>query len=88
MKILILGSRGNLGQDLVAVFSAASFPAVINAVAYSNADGAEDPASRPIAWKLNAEVPGELARAARKAGAAPPSSRSRVVQANGACFPR
>ena len=96
MKILILGSQGNLGQDLVSVFSAAGhevvgcdrdeldvtdyaaaramigrgFSAVINAVAYNNVDGAEDPASRPIAWKLNAEVPGELARAAREAGAA------------------
>ena len=96
MKILILGSQGNLGQDLVAVFSAAGhevvgcdrdeldvtdqaavramigrgFSAVINAVAYNNVDGAEDPANKPIAWKLNAEVPGELARAAREAGAA------------------
>jgi len=96
MKILILGSQGNLGQDLVSVFSAAGhdvvgcdrdeldvtdqaaaramigrgFSAVINAVAYNNVDGAEDPTSRPIAWKLNAEVPGELARAAREAGAA------------------
>ena len=96
MKILILGSQGNLGQDLVSVFSSAGhevvgcdrdeldvtdqtaaramigrgFSAVINAVAYNNVDGAEDPANRPIAWKLNAEVPGELARAAREAGAA------------------
>jgi dTDP-4-dehydrorhamnose reductase len=46
------------------------FSAVINAVAYNNVDAAEDPANRPIAWKLNAEVPGELARAARDAGAA------------------
>jgi len=96
VKILILGSQGNLGQDLVSVFSSAGhevvgcdrdeldvtdqtaaramigrgFSAVINAVAYNNVDGAEDPANRPIAWKLNAEVPGELARAAREAGAA------------------
>ncbi|MEI8229242.1 MAG: dTDP-4-dehydrorhamnose reductase, partial [Planctomycetota bacterium] len=96
MKILILGSQGNLGQDLVSVFSSTGhevvgcgrdkldvtdqaavramigrgFSAVINAVAYNNVDGAEDPASRQIAWKLNAEVPGELARAAREAGAA------------------
>jgi dTDP-4-dehydrorhamnose reductase len=95
MKILILGSQGNLGQDLVSVFSAAGhdvvgcdrdeldvtdrvaaramigrgFSAVINAVAYNNVDGAEDPANRPIAWKLNAEVPGELAQACREAGA-------------------
>jgi dTDP-4-dehydrorhamnose reductase len=46
------------------------FSAVINAVAYNNVDAAEDPANRPIGWKLNAEVPGELARAAREAGAA------------------
>ena len=96
MKILILGSQGNLGQDLVSVFSAAGhevvgcdrdeldvtdeaavramigrgFSAVINAVAYNNVDAAEDPANRPIAWKLNAEVPGEVARACRDSGAA------------------
>ena len=96
MKILILGSQGNLGQELVSVFSSAGhevvgcdrdeldvtdqtaaramigrgFSAVINAVAYNNVDGAEDPASRQIAWKLNAEVPGELARACRDSGAA------------------
>ena len=95
MKILILGSQGNLGQDLVSVFSAAGhdvvgcdrdeldvtdhaaaramigrgFSAVINAVAYNNVDAAEDAANRPIAWKLNAEVPGELAQACREAGA-------------------
>jgi len=95
MNVLILGSRGNLGQDLVSVFSEAGhevvgcdrdeldvtdhaavrtmigrgFSAVINAVAYNNVDGAEDPANRPVAWRLNAEVPGELARACREAGA-------------------
>jgi len=95
MNVLILGSRGNLGQDLVSVFSEAGhevvgcdrdeldvtdhaavrtmigrgFSAVINAVAYNNVDGAEDPANRPVAWSLNAEVPGELARACREAGA-------------------
>ncbi|MFM9194351.1 MAG: dTDP-4-dehydrorhamnose reductase [Planctomycetia bacterium] len=96
MKILILGSQGNLGQDLVSVFSAAGhevvdcdrdeldvtdeaatremigrgFTAVINAVAYNNVDGVENPANRPIAWRLNAEVPGELARACHDSGAA------------------
>jgi dTDP-4-dehydrorhamnose reductase len=96
MKILILGSQGNLGHDLVTVFSAAGhevvgcdrddldvtdqaatralisrgFTAVINAVAYNNVDGAENPDNRAVAWRLNAEVPGELARACHESGAA------------------
>jgi dTDP-4-dehydrorhamnose reductase len=46
------------------------FSAAINAFACNNVDGAEESASRPIAWKLNAEVPGELARVCRDACAA------------------
>jgi len=97
MKVLILGAKGNLGQDLLAAFAAAGhrvsgwdreeldvtdneavrtkiggggFDAVINAVAYNNVDGAEDPANRALAWALNAEAPGILARAAKETGAA------------------
>jgi dTDP-4-dehydrorhamnose reductase len=42
------------------------FSAVINAVAYNNVDGVEDAASRPIACRHNADVPGELAPAVRE----------------------
>ena len=95
MKILIFGAKGNLGQDLVAVFKSAGHEvialdrddldvldlpvlrerilaelpaAVINAVAMNDVDGAEDPAKRPFAFRLNADVPGAMASAAREAG--------------------
>jgi dTDP-4-dehydrorhamnose reductase len=44
--------------------------AVINAVAMNDVDGAEDPAKRPFAFRLNAEVPGTMASAAKEAGSA------------------
>ncbi|MFA6604162.1 MAG: dTDP-4-dehydrorhamnose reductase [Patescibacteria group bacterium] len=43
--------------------------AILNAVAWNDVDGAEDPAKRPLAFKLNAEVPGVMAAAAAKTGA-------------------
>ncbi|MDD5252064.1 MAG: dTDP-4-dehydrorhamnose reductase [Patescibacteria group bacterium] len=43
--------------------------AVVNAIAWNDVDGAEDPAKRDACWKLNAELPGVLAKAAREAGA-------------------
>lgn len=46
------------------------YGAVVNAVAYNDVDGAEDPAKREIAFKLNAEAPGVMAAAAKEAGAA------------------
>lgn len=97
MKVLILGAKGNLGQDLVRAFATAGhdvtgldrdgldvtdaaavreliasggFGAVVNAVAYNNVDGAEDPANRAIAFGLNADAPGVMAQAAKDAGAA------------------
>ncbi len=95
MKVIILGAKGNLGQDLVAAFAAAGHEvvaldrgdldvldldavrerilaerplAVINAVAMNDVDGAEDPAKRPFAFRLNGEVPGFLASLAREVG--------------------
>lgn len=44
--------------------------AVINAIAWNDVDGAEDAAKRETCWKLNAELPGVLATAAREAQAA------------------
>ncbi len=97
MKVLVVGAKGNLGQDLVRVFAdagfevvaadreeldvtdhdavaakvaAGGFGAVVNAVAYNNVDGAEEPANWPVAWALNAVAPRTLAQAARDAGAA------------------
>jgi len=43
--------------------------AVLNCVAFNDVDAAEDPAKRPFAFRLNADVPGEMARAAAEAGA-------------------
>ncbi len=95
MKVIILGAKGNLGQDLVAAFAAAghevialdredldvldteavrqrilaeSARVIVNAVAMNDVDGAEVPAKRPFAFRLNGEVPGALASAAREAG--------------------
>src|SRR5688572_15377076 len=97
MKALILGAKGNLGQDLVRAFtdagyevdgfdrdgldvtdavavrsciSAGGYGVVVNAVAYNNVDGAEDPANRALAFGLNADAPGVMAEAAKNAGAA------------------
>jgi len=84
MKVLILGSKGMLGGQLMKVFDNEAVgwdrgdadvtefkdlklkieklkPAVIiNCVAYNDVDGAED--NRQAAFKLNADVPGELAK--------------------------
>lgn len=95
MKILVLGSAGNLGQELVRASIAArhdtisldrpvldvfepsalgriiaegDFGAVMNAVAWNDVDGAEDAAKREICWKLNAELPGMLARICQSRG--------------------
>lgn len=97
MKVLILGAKGNLGQDLVAAFKSAGHEvvgldrdsldvldeaavrsrigqerptAVINAVAMNDVDGAEDPAKRTLAFRLNAEAPGRLAAISAEIGAA------------------
>lgn len=97
MNVLILGAKGNLGQDLVRAFidaghvvegldrdgldvtdaaavrtciATGGYDAVVNAVAYNNVDGAEDPANRALAFGLNAEAPGVMAQAAKEAGAA------------------
>lgn len=97
MKVLILGSKGNLGQDLVRVFGAAGheveghdretldvtdaaalrsriaaggYGAVLNAVAWNNVDGAEDPASAAAVRALNVDAPRVMAEASREAGAA------------------
>ena len=96
MKILIFGAKGNLGQELAAVFAAAghevialdredldvldtavlrrrildeSPAAVLNAVAYNDVDGAEDPSKRPFAFRLNADVPAAMAAASAETGA-------------------
>jgi dTDP-4-dehydrorhamnose reductase len=96
MKILILGAKGNLGQDLVRAFTAAGHDvighdrdtldvtdadavraviaasgcdAVVNAVAWNDVDGAEDPVKRPLAFALNAEAPAVMAEAAKAANA-------------------
>ncbi|MEI6650494.1 MAG: dTDP-4-dehydrorhamnose reductase [Candidatus Moraniibacteriota bacterium] len=96
-KILILGSKGMLGQELVRVFAegghdvtgwdqgdidvtdtvssrekivAIAPDVIINAVAYNAVDACEtDEAEFAKAWRLNAEVPGELAAIAEALGA-------------------
>ena len=96
MKVLIFGAKGNLGQELTAVFAAAGHEVValdredldvldtavlrrrildespgvvLNAVAYNDVDGAEDPSKRPFAFRLNADVPAAMAAASAEAGA-------------------
>jgi len=96
-KILVLGAKGMLGQELVRVFrdgghevtgwdfddidvtdtdtarekiSALSPDVVLNAVAYNAVDRCEeDEEEARKAWRLNAEVPGALARIAKDIGA-------------------
>ena len=82
-KVLILGSKGMLGGQLMRVFSNEAVgwdrydadvtqagdlrlkildlspEAVINCVAYNDVDGAED--NRDLAFKLNADIPANLA---------------------------
>lgn len=97
MKALVVGAKGNLGQDLVLAFrkaghdvtgadredldvtdaasvrsfvSGGGFDAVVNAVAWNDVDGAEDPAKRPLAWALNVDAPRVLAEASNASGAA------------------
>lgn len=43
--------------------------AIINAAAMNDVDGAEDPAKRPFAFRLNADAPAAMAAAAKEAGA-------------------
>ncbi|NTW13926.1 MAG: NAD(P)-dependent oxidoreductase [Candidatus Moranbacteria bacterium] len=96
-RVLVLGSKGMLGQELVRVFAKVGHtvtgldsgdidvtdaPAtrerivalrpevIINAVAYNAVDSCEgDEAEFGKAWRLNAEVPGELAEIAKEIGA-------------------
>ncbi|MEY4745023.1 MAG: dTDP-4-dehydrorhamnose reductase subunit, NAD(P)-binding, of dTDP-L-rhamnose synthase [Candidatus Parcubacteria bacterium] len=97
MKVLVLGAKGNLGQDLVRAFAAAGhgaaghdretldvtdaaavraaiagggYGAVVNAVAWNNVDGAEDPANAAAVRALNVDAPRVMAEAAASAGAA------------------
>lgn len=42
---------------------------IVNTVAWNDVDGAEDPAKRELCWKMNAELPGHLAKAAAAADA-------------------
>lgn len=46
------------------------YGAVVNAVAWNDVDGAEDPAKQPLVTALNAEAPGVMAVASAEAGAA------------------
>jgi len=96
-KVLILGSKGMLGQELVRVFSEAGHDVtgwdfgdidvtyavasrekivalapdiIMNAVAYNAVDACEtDEEEFAKAWRINAEVPGELAAVAKELGA-------------------
>lgn len=96
-NILVLGSKGMLGQELVRVFLekghgvtgwdfgdidvtdtaaarqkilAIAPDIILNAVAYNAVDACEeDEAEDAKAWRLNAEVPGELAAVAKDLGA-------------------
>lgn len=96
-KVLILGSKGMLGQELVRVFAeggngvtgwdfgdidvtdaeatrerivALAPDIILNAVAYNAVDLCEsDEAEFKKAWRINAEVPGELAAVAKELGA-------------------
>jgi len=91
-KVLILGSEGMLGQELVRSFGEGGFAVtgwdrndidvtdagatrekitalspdvIINAVAYNAVDACENDETEQVkAWRLNAEVPGELAQIA------------------------
>jgi dTDP-4-dehydrorhamnose reductase len=45
------------------------YDAIVNAAAWNDVDGAEDPAKRAAVFAVNAEAPGILAEAARAAGA-------------------
>lgn len=95
--MLILGSEGMLGQELVRSFGEAEFDVtgwdrddidvtdtesarekisalapdiIVNAVAYNAVDACEEDEDEfRKAWRLNAEVPGELARIASDLGA-------------------
>lgn len=97
-KILVLGSKGMLGQELVRVFREGGHRVtgwdfgdidvtdtadthgkivalrpdiILNAVAYNAVDSCEEDENEfGKAWRLNAEVPGELAEIAREIGAA------------------
>ncbi|OGM00502.1 dTDP-4-dehydrorhamnose reductase [Candidatus Uhrbacteria bacterium RIFOXYC2_FULL_47_19] len=48
---------------------AGEYGAIVNAVAWNDVDGAEDPIKRELAWKLNATTPGFLAGLAREVDA-------------------
>jgi len=93
-RILILGSKGMLGQELVRVFTEGGHDVtgwdqgdidvtdtvstreqivtlapdiIVNAVGYNAVDACEtDEAEFAKAWRINAEVPGELARVAKE----------------------
>jgi dTDP-4-dehydrorhamnose reductase len=95
-KILILGSKGMLGQELVRVFDEGGFDVtgwdqgdidvtdtvstrerivslspdvIVNAVGYNAVDACEtDESEFKKAWRINAEVPGELAEVAKERG--------------------
>ncbi len=96
MKVIVLGSLGNLGQELTRVLRerrhevialdradldvtdaaaltnrllAEAPQLIVNASAWNDVDGAEDPAKRPFAFRLNADAPTTMALAAKEIGA-------------------
>lgn len=96
MKVLVTGSAGSLGQELVREFTGAGhdvtgfdtgeldvtdidaaravvagggWDAVVNAAAWNDVDGAEDPANKDVVWAVNAVAPGAMAVASKDIGA-------------------
>ncbi len=64
------GHRVREGDWRTPIVPADNAPAVIvNAVAYNDVDGAENPANAELVQALNVDVPSQLAKAARQAGA-------------------
>jgi dTDP-4-dehydrorhamnose reductase len=55
-------------RSLERFFQIQTFDGLVNCAAFTAVDACEDPSQYPLAWRINGEAPGEMARLSRASG--------------------